>query len=369
MDFSKVKEFIDTMEKRGIPTCELIVTKDGKEVFNHRVGFSDNSKDLYWLYSTSKLITCTCAMRLIEEGKMSLSDPVSKYIPSFANFTVRDKNGDTSPCKTVMTIEHLFTMTSGIGNEHENGEIVRNAINKKGADTLSVIDAMSRVPLYFEPGTRYQYGLSHDVLAGVVEIVSGMKFSQYVKENILDPLGMDKTGFHPDKDTLSHFIPAHRYDNSIGASEEIPIFNWLEFTPDYDSGGAGIYSCAADYIKFLKALSMGGLAENGYRLLTEESIKQMETNRLCKEALSDFVNGRLYGYGWGLCGRVHTNPDFSLSKSSVGEFGWDGAGGCFSMVDRKKGVSLFFGMHVLGCNYSYVVLQSVIRNLVYNALD
>ena len=89
----------------------------------------------------------------------------------------------------------------------------------------------------------------------------------------------------------------------------------------------------------------------------------MEKNRLCKAAIEDFVNGRLYGYGWGLCGRVHINPHFSLSKSSVGEFGWDGAGGCFSMVDRKNKTSLFFGMHILGCNYSYVVLQSVIRNL------
>jgi CubicO group peptidase (beta-lactamase class C family) len=95
----------------------------------------------------------------------------------------------------------------------------------------------------------------------------------------------------------------------------------------------------------------------------------METNRLCKEALSDFVNGRLHGYGWGLCGRVHINPVFSLSKSSVGEFGWDGAAGCFSMVDRKNRVAIFYGMQVHNCSYSYIILQPLIRTLVYKALE
>ena len=150
---------------------------------------------------------------------------------------------------------------------------------------------------------------------------------------------------------------------------QIPTENRFALTPNYDSGGAGLFSCGRDYIKLISALANGGIAQNGYRVLSEDAIKEMETNRLGPNALCDFVNGRLFGYGWGLCGRVHINPVYSLSKSSIGEFGWDGAGGCFAAVDRKNNLSIFYGMQVHGCYYSYGILEPLIRNLVYDALN
>ena len=377
MDFTDVKRLIDTMPLRGIPFFELIVTKDGYEVFRHRVGYSDakqekpfEGNDLYWLYSTSKLITCVSAMQLIEKGILKLDDPVSKYIPSFANLTVRNKDGSISPCKTVMTVEHLFTMTSGIGPDHESAENIGKVTNKNpNADTIEIVSGFASVPLYFEPGTRYQYGFSHDALAAVVEVASKTRFSEYVQKNVLEPLKMTNTGFRPTHEQEKRLAASYIYDNSNGTCALIPTENRFALTPNYDSGGAGLFSCAQDYIKFVTTLACGGTTKDGYCLLSEESIKQMEINRLCKEALRNFVNGRLHGYGWGLCGRVHINPVFSLSKSAVGEFGWDGAAGCFSVVDRKNKVAMFYGMQVHNCHYSYVILQPLIRTLVFKALE
>lgn len=375
MDFSKVKALIDTMPKRGIPFFELIVTKDNKEVFSHRVGYSDKeqrkpftSDDLYWLFSTSKVITCVAAMRLIDEGKLNLSDPVSKFLPNYSKLQVRQNDGSTAPCKVVMTVEHLFTMTGGIGPDHEKREFLKPLI-EKNSTTVELANFYATIPLYFEPGTRYQYGFCHDVLGAVVEVASGMKLSEYVHKYILDPLGMKDTGYRPTNKQKKRFAATYRYDNSNGTSALIETENPYALTENYDSGGAGLFSCARDYIKLVSALANGGISNTGYRVLSENAIKLMETNRLCKDALSDFVNGRLHGYGWGLCGRVHINPVFSLSKSSIGEFGWDGAGGCFAVVDRLQNVSMFYGMQVHNCSYSYIILQPLIRALVYEALE
>lgn len=374
MDFSKVKALIDTMPKRGIPFFELIVTKNNKEVFNHRVGVSNveqtkpfSSNDLFWLFSASKVITCVAAMRLIDEGKLNLTDPVFKFLPNYKNLIVRDSDGRTSPCKTIMTVEHLFTMTGGIGPDHENKHLLQPLIDKK-ASTVELANFYATIPLYFEPGTRYQYGFCHDILGAIVEVASGMRLSEYVHKYILEPLDMTDTGYRPTKAQSERFCASYRYDNSNGTSIQIPTENPYALTPNYDSGGAGLFSCGQDYIKLVSALANGGLSNNGYRVLSEKAIKQMEVNFLCPDALSDFVNGRLHGYGWGLCGRVHINPVFSLSKSSVGEFGWDGAGGCFAVIDRKKNISMFYGMQVHGCSYSYIILQPLIRTLVYEAL-
>ena len=376
MNFSKLETLINSMPKRGIPFFDLRVTRHGKEVYHHASGHTDESytkpiddKALYWLYSTSKVFTCTVAMRLVEEGKLHLDDPVSKYIPSFANLTVRQPDGSTLPCQTTLTVKHLFTMTGGIGPDHETAEPVSKACAIPGANTLDVVSTFPQVPLYFEPGTHYRYGFCHDTLAAVVEVASGVRFADYVKQIILDPLDMKDTGFRPTEEQQARFATTHRYDNSNGTSVLVPTANRFILTPDYDSGGAGLFSCASDYIKFVTALACNGKAANGYQLLRPETIAQMEVNHLSPVALRDFVSGRLHGYGWGLCGRVHINPDFSLSKSSVGEFGWDGAGGCFAMVDRATETAIFYGMQVLGCSYSYIILQPLIRSMVYEALE
>lgn len=376
MNFSKLERLIETMPERGIPACDLIVTHRGETVFRGMAGYSDAAKtkpvsegDLYWIFSASKPVTCTAAMQLVEQGKLRLDDPVSKYLPAFANLTVAStQGGEPTPAKNVMTVEHLFTMTGGL-NYNSNTPHIKAAKSNPNASTLEVVNAMPKDPLDFEPGTFYRYSLCHDVLAAVVEVVSGMRFSDYMQKFIFDPLGMTDTGFRPTEAQKARFGAAYNFINAEARPIEIPNENGYVYTNEYDSGGAGLFSSVNDYAKFVTTLACGGTTKDGYSLLRPETIAQMEVNRLSSEEMKNFVVGRLYGYGWGLCGRVHINPVYSLSRSSIGEFGWDGAAGAFCMVDRATETALYFGMQVHNCAYAYNVLHPVIRNLVFEGLD
>ena len=373
MNFSKLDEFLEKMPERGFPAIELAVSKDGETVYRKCVGYSDSAKtkptspsDIYWIFSASKVITCTAAMRLVEEGVISLDDPVSKYLPEYASLKVKHKDGSVTDAKNVMTVEHLFTMTGGLTYDH-NTPALKEA-KAKGVGTVDFAREIAKDPLIFEAGTHYKYSLCHDVLAAVVEVASGVRFSDYVKQTIFTPLGMRDAGFRPNDEQKSRFSALYRHKAGTADCTELEIKNGLVFTPDYDSGGAGVFCTVDDYMKLITALSLGGTSTDGYRVLKPETVQMMTQNRLCDDALNDFVKTRLFGYGWGLCGRVHTNPTMSLSLAPVGEFGWDGATGPFAMVDTTNRVAMYFGVHIHDAQYLYHVIHPVIRNMVYEAL-
>ena len=375
MNTDKLDRFLDEMPQRGLPGCDLSVSRDGHEVYRRAVGFSDaemkrpvDKSTLWWIFSASKIITCVAAMRLVEEGRLNLSDKVSDYLPAFGQLTVRQKDGSLEPANEPMRILHLFTMTGGMDYDLDAPAIVE-ALALPGANTLSVCSAMAKTPLHFEPGTHYRYSLCHDVLAAVIEVITGMKFSDYLSSTVFTPLGMQETGFHPTEEQLARFAQAFDYNNADGSIRLRPIGNVYCLSPDYDSGGAGLFTTVDDYMKVVTTLACGGTTADGYTLLRPETIAELEVNRLCPAAWKDFVVNRLYGYGWGLCGRVHVNPVRSLSLSSVGEFGWDGAQAAFTMVDRKTRTALYFGTQVAGCSYAYNVLHPTLRNLVFEMLD
>lgn len=376
MNTDKLDRFLDEMPLRGLPGCDLSVTRNGREVYRRTVGYSDaemkrpvDRDTLWWIFSATKVITCTAAMRLVEEGRLKLTDKVSDYLPAFGSLTVRQKDGTIVPATEPMRIVHLFTMTGGMDYDLNAPEIT-NAIAAGHTDTVSLCSAMASRPLWFEPGTHYQYSLCHDVLAAVVEVITEIKFSDYLRELMFEPLGMTDTGFRPTAEQLPRFAQAFEYNNADGSIKPIAIGNGrYALTPDYDSGGAGLFTKVDDYIKVVTTLACDGTSPDGYTLLRPETIAEMEVNRLCPAAWKDYVNHKLFGYGWGLCGRVHVNPVRSLSRSSVGEFGWDGAQAAFTMVDRKTHTALYFGTQVANCAIAPTVLHPVLRNLVFEMLD
>ena len=368
---------MEEMPLRGYPGCELGVTLNGETVYRKNVGYADIAKtrplsgnDISWIFSCSKVITCLAAMRLVGEGKLSIDDPVSKYIPEFAHLTVYNKKtGESCDANTVMTVEHLFTMSGGMNYDLKSEPIVK-ACAVEGASTLDVVKAMAKVPLSFHPGEHYAYSLCHDVLAAVVEVVSGMKFSDYLQKYMFDPLGVKDMGFRPNDEQKSRLCDQYAYKNGINkAIPKDEITNAYMLTPDYDSGGAGLFSTVDDYLKIITVVANGGKTADGYTLLTPEAIKMMMVNRLHDNALNDFAVSRLYGYGWGLCGRVHINPVVSCSKAPVGEFGWDGAANGFSMIDPVNHVALYFGANTFGNVYGYNFIHPHLRNMVYEALE
>lgn len=374
MNLSKLIAFMQAMPERGIPGCELAITQNGETIYRACVGFSDSAKtrpisnrDIYWIYSATKVITCIAAMRLVEEGKLSLQDPVSRYIPEFAHLTVKQADGSLTPAQTPMTVLHLFTMTGGMTYDTKTEAILSAATPT--ASTLDIVRAMAKDPLRFEPGTHYQYSLCHDVLAAVVEVASGMRFSDYLEQVIFRPLGIADMGFRPNDEQKSRFAAMYKYRNGTADALEIPCRNAYALSPDYDSGGAGLFATVDEYSKIITAIACGGTSPDGYRLLKPETIAMMQKSYLCDDALNDFVSHRLFGYGWGLCGRVHMAPTRSLSLSPVGEFGWDGAAAAFVMIDPANRIALYFGTHVHNCAYMYQLCHPTIRNLLYEGLS
>lgn len=376
MNFKKLDAFMNQMPARSYTGCELAVAKDGEIVYRTGVGYSNAAKtkpvsnrDLYWIFSATKVITCIAAMRLVEEGRLCLDDPVSKYIPEFKDVKVGQPDGSLVPAKNEMTILHLFTMTGGLSYDLKQ-EALLNA-RTQNATTLDVVRAMAKTPLLFEPGTHFHYSLCHDVLAGVIEVITGMRFSDYLDMLIFKPLGIVDMGFRPSEEQKSRFVSMYTYNSGLIRATEIPLQNKYILTPDYDSGGAGLFASVDEYIKIIAAIANGGTTKDGYRILRSETIDMMTKNHLCDDALADFISAhkRLYGYGWGLCGRVHMNSTVSLARSPVGEFGWDGAANAYVMVDLINHVAIYFGTEIMNCSYGYRMVHTAIRDLVYEGLD
>lgn len=362
-DFTKLDAFLDSLPQRGLPLCNIAVSVGDEIVHRHSVNCEDDT--MFWIYSTSKVSTCTAAMRLIEEGRLALEDPVSKYLPAFADAVVRTENGNV-PCKTPLQIIHLFTMTGGLDYDLSTPAV--QAANDAQADTVTVAEAIAKTPLHFEPGTHYRYSLCHDVLGAVIEKISGMTLAEYLKTQMYDPLGMTGTGFIPTEEQRARFAPLYRYNNCTGCADPLPPLKLPYDNPHYYSGGGGLFSTTGDYIKLMRTLALGGTSPDGYRLLKPETVAMMQQNRLNGTCLSEFRAGRLYGYGWGLCGRVHMNPLQSMSLSPAGEFGWDSATSHYALADTQNKVGLFFGTHMYGSGFVYNVLHPLIRNLAYEGL-
>ncbi len=312
----------------------------------------------------TKMVTCVCALQLFEKGKYKLDDPLSLYMPEFSEMRVKNGKGMPSACNTPITIRHLFSMGAGL-NYKIDEEWITKAASEKNSSTRSIVSSFSNTVLDFEPGTHFQYSLCHDVLGALIEIWSGMKFSEYFEENISKPLGMKNTFFakyhNENVENLAKIYKVNPHEDF----DDRPQWNPYIPSDNYESGGAGLISNTEDYSLFLDALANDGAAANGNRILTKESVEMMKTNQLSGSQLEDF-NKMRKGYGYGLGVRTHMHPEESGSLSPVGEFGWDGAAGAFAMVDPVNHVSLTYFQHALGWD---IKTHETIRNLFYDALN
>jgi CubicO group peptidase (beta-lactamase class C family) len=378
MDFTKVTNLLETFSEYGIPGCDLAIYLDGKEVYRHRTGYS-NLEDktpiapdtLYPFYSMTKIVTCVSALRLYEEGRFLLSDPLSDYIPEFKDMTVQrtKKNGtiETAPAKNPIRIEDLFTMSSGITyNYTPSVEQLRE--DSDGNFTLGdLVLAIAKDPLYFEPGTHYHYGFSHDVLAYLIEVLTGKTLGQYFKENIFVPLGMEDTFFTVPEDKQHRFVTCYTYDAETKThklAEGIPI-RFLD--PDYkfEMGGGGLVSTIDDYAKFANTLCAGGTSEGGYRLISKGTIDLMRTNHLNKSRLKEFHSPYSACYGYGLGVRTMINAAAGGSNSPEG-FGWSGLAGTHVRMDPSTGLTYVYAQQLIPSNEGNVYPK--LRNVIYGCL-
>ncbi len=376
-DFSSVVDFIENTirTKHQVPGCDLVITRDHKPVFRHISGYADREtktpltqSHMYYMYSCTKPLTVTAGLRLLEEGKLDLETPVSRYFPSYANVKVL-QDGKLVPANTVMTLRHLFTMTAGYDYEFEFPETSCIFTPEfRRATTEEVVEVLSKRPLIFHPGERFSYSICHDILAGVIEKIADMRFSEYLDKIIFTPLGMTDSTFS--ETPALHERMATQYlaedDGSIVATEQK---NEHRLTEEYESGGAGLISTVNDYAKFADTLACGGTTAEGYRMLRPETVKFMHTEQLHSYSVeSSFTCPAGPGYGYGLGVRTRVNRDEG-QRSPIGEFGWDGAAGSYVLMDETNRLSVFFGMHVLNWPSCIGTDHAVMRDLIYDAMN
>ena len=341
--YNELKSYLDSLIAQGVPGLDCLLMKDGEVVFRYMAGVSDTQtqapivgNERYNVYSCSKMITCVAALQLVEQGKLSLTDKLSDYLPEYANMMVQTKEG-TRPATSEILIRHLFTMTSGLTYEKKSPSMEQMRLETEGkCPTRQAIAALAREPLSFDPGTKWQYSLSHDVLAMVVEVVAGMPFEAYVKEHIFDPLHMNETTFDPMAFEDERMVPLYHYIDGKAMLHGRTSYSVHDFGPEFVSGGAGCISTVEDFAKFLEALRIGNV------ILKNETINWMISDQLSGEEHKTFWWSWYCSYGLGVQCPLRGRNDIG--------FGWSGAAGCNPIVHRGDGMTFFFARNVLGMN-------------------
>lgn len=365
--------------------ASALVLHRGKELYYGAFGEADAERGISMrrdtiirLYSMTKPVTAAAVMLLAERGDIDLWDPISKYLPCFAGQKVW-RNGGEVPAERENTIYDLLNMTSGItypDGAHEPGRrmqaMVEENVRRRRAggrvDTQEYMRGIASVPLCFQPGERWLYGFSADVLGGVIEAVSGMTFGEFLKKEIFEPLDMRDTGFFVPKDKKDRL--AQYYDVSEDGVFTPHTDNHLGeyFGEDvaFESGGAGLVSTLDDYSRFASMMVRGG-EYNGKRILGNRTVAFMGQNRLDEGQRVSLDWESTRGYGYGCLMRVLIDQGAAGTVASHGEFGWDGwTGNYVSMNPAEELVILYF---VQRCGADVLSTVRKLRMAVYAALE
>lgn len=295
-------------------------------------------------------------MQLIEQEKLHLEDKLYQYLPTY-------KEND-------ITIYHLLTMTSGFGYDVDESPSFQKLMKETNgeAGTVEVMSCFANDLFYFSPGERWRYSKSHDVLGAVIEVVSGMRLGVYLKKHIMEPLGMRYTTFDfQDPYVQEHVSALYEYD---GKNEKaIPIENkGSAFGKNVECGGQGLYSCTDDYILLVDALANGGVGKTGSQILSESSIDKIKEPQLDFVKQSQFIISHYkVGYSYGLGVRTLVDKGYG-AKTPIGEFGWDGMTGGYSLVDTKNHIAICYMQNVMGCDYAWHKVFPDTRDMIYDIL-
>lgn len=355
-----IKKLVEDGEIVGATT---LVIHNGNEIYQSEFGYADkenkipmNRDTIFRMYSMTKPITAVATMILVERGDISLFDPINKYFPEFKSQLAYNSEGQLEELEREITIFDLLNMTSGIpypDDSHESGremdKIFRSFIERREKgnppSTQEYIKAIAKVPLVNQPGKKWVYGLSADILGGIIEIASKKRFGEFLKEEIFEPLEMKDTGFFVPKDKLYRFAKNYIWDKDISSLVPFEKSHLGEYYGEdvaFESGGAGLVSTIGDYSHFAMMMINNG-EYNGKRILERETIELMITDKLNKEQKAEFIWDGMKGFGYGSLMRILINQEEAVTSSSLGEFGWDGwTGNHVSMDPKEKLIFLYF---------------------------
>jgi CubicO group peptidase (beta-lactamase class C family) len=376
-------DLIDTVlkadiENGKIPGAVLLVARKGKIAYFKSFGTRDEKKSLpmekdsiFRVYSMTKPVIGVAAMILLEEGKITLADPVAKYIPSFKDIQVvgeikKDESGNevvasTSKPKNVMTVQDLLIHTSGLSYwfwppKAIQGMYLKAGMKENDHTLAEMCDKLAKIPLIADPGTKYWYSVSFDVLGRVVEVASGMPLDRFLEERIYKPLEMNGSGFQvkgPDLDRFVYLDPKDFWYSDPTKPAK------------YIGGGGGMVSTTMDYARFAQMLLNGGQLD-GKRLLGPKTVAFMTSDHLGplgNRNEGTYIPGRGYGQGFGFYVRVDEGHAYFLGN--VGEFYKGGAGGTVFWVDPKEDLVAVFMITLPALRNHY---RFLIKSMIYQAI-
>ena len=361
-----MQALVDTHQVGGIVT---LVARDGKMVDLQTFGYQDvdakaamKADSIFRIMSMSKPITSVAVMMLLEDGKLALTDPVSRFLPAFREMKVltRGANGTEptlQPARRQITIRDLLTHRSGLTYGFLDAGPVGNAYRQGGiSDALTIVevplaegmDRLAKAPLVSQPGAEWHYSLSTDVLGRVVEVASGMAFDQFLQTRLFTPLHMVDTSFTVPESKWSRFANVYSPDGrggirpmkdpeeSFGNTVFSPMTAFRTDKKKYFSGGAGLTSTAQDYARFAQMLLNGGTLD-GARVLSPKTVELMTTSHTLDLHLENTTTPVMGpGAEWGLGFKITSDLGASQALGSVGMYGWSGILGTFFWVDPKE---------------------------------
>lgn len=375
-----MQEWVDSGELVGVVS---MVARRGEIVhfeefgaINKDTGQAMESDSLFRIYSMTKPITTVAAMMLYEEGKFLLSDPVSKYLPEFADLRVADEGGALVAPARPMTIQMLMTHSSGltygvfgdtlVDRQYRDAQILGNV------DLAEMVTRLGEIPLQYQPGTRFHYGVSTDVLGRVVEVISGMTLKDFFEQRIFEPLEMTDTFFEVPADKKPRFGTNHTYDprTQTLTVSDAPATSQFANPVTFYSGGGGLVSTAEDYMRFSQMMLNGGEL-NGVRILGSKTVEYMTRNHLPgifgpnAEFSGMDLGSMARGTGFGLGFAVVQDPAAIGTIGSEGEYYWGGAAGTMFWIDPEEeliGIAMIQHMNV------QVPLRATFKALVNGAI-
>ena len=364
------------IDKGTTPGVVSMVSRRGQIGWFEAQGKQDSAsgapmttESFFRIFSMTKPIVSLGIMMLVEDGYLLLNDPLSKYIPEFANQKVGiERNGQLEfalPVRSI-TIQDLLRHTSGIAYEITGNGMVQRMYAKSNVRSRDITNEehaklIASMPLICQPGAEWNYSRSTDILGRVIEVVSGQALGVFLKERILAPLQMNETGFSTAPENRSRIAQPFPTDPWTG--DKVALFDPLE-VPKMESGGGGLVSTAMDYARFCQMLLSGGTL-GGTRIIGRTTLALMASNHLAPHVK---VESHLLppGHGFGLGFAVRTNEGLAPYAGSVGQFFWSGVAGTFFWIDPKEDLFAIFLSQGPGQREYF---RTLVRSLVYAAVE
>ena len=364
------------IKQKKLAGGSVLVLRQGKIVYQKQFGFASRAakkplvKDtIFRIYSMTKAITSAAALMLHDEGKLKLDDPIPKHLPEFESLTVWKGGAEPIKASPAPTVRDLLRHTAGFSYGWGGTPVDRLYQKFKPLDrnkTLSeMTQAVADVPLLYQPGKKWVYGINTDVLARVVEAASGKKFSTFLEERFFTPLGMPDTGFHVPAEKADRLADVYAGKAGVLVTAEPAKGSLFLKPPAHQSGGGGLVSTITDYGRFLQMITNGGNFQ-GKTYLKKDTVKLMTTNQLPKEIPAIILGQQRHGTGFGLGFSVRTAIDNRWDKDArVGEFGWGGMASTHYWVSPKDELVIVTMEQTLPYNSN---MEETLKPIIYKAI-